>query len=202
MKYWHFPPKKQDKGEEKPVLCFNSHDARCSIYCSPDLVTETERLVNKWHSSICALSCSDLQRVKSKIGTRSALATRPSGKIQMSSVLSEKVKPGEAKEFGTSWSACLGNSFGIARGGEGVSGGVREVSAATSVWSLHYILLQPTLDCGRRHFCRVRKWPSTRLPDITPKPGIIAPSLKPPNNAYTLRRFLILFLTASRLLHP
>lgn len=102
----------------------------------------------------------------------------------MSCVLSEKVKPGEAKEFGTSWSARQGNSFGFAGGGEGVSGGVQEVSAATSVWSLHYILLQPTLDCGRQHFCRVRKWPSTRLPDITPKPGIIAPSLKPPNNAY------------------
>lgn len=85
------------------------------------------------------------------------------------------------------------------------SPGEREVSAATSVWCLHYILLQLTLGCRRRHFCRVRKWSSTRLPDITPKSGIIAPQLarlKPPNNAYTLRRFLILFLTVSLPLTP
>lgn len=88
---------KEDKDEETLVLCFYSRDTRRSILHSLGPVTETERLVNKWHSSICALARSDLQRAKSKIGTRSALVTRPSGKIQMSCVLSEKVKPGEAK---------------------------------------------------------------------------------------------------------
>lgn len=35
----------------------------------------------------------------------------------MSCVLSEEVKPGEAKEFGARRSARQGNSFGIAGGG-------------------------------------------------------------------------------------
>lgn len=70
----------------------------------------------------------------------------------MSCVLSEKVKPGEAKEFGTSRSACPGNGFGIARGGErspGRAGGQRSykclkfalyiAAAHTGLWETAFL---------------------------------------------------------------
>lgn len=137
----------------------------------PDPVTETRTPCEQM--ALLHLRSISLRSLKSKVKNRNQISPPDSPIWKTPDELCPQWE-GEAPPKRRSLGLVEGGLSGIVPAPPGeLSGspvGGQEVSAATSVWSWRNISPRPTLDCGRRHFCPVRKRPPPRLSHITPKP--------------------------------